>query len=158
MSVDVAVSKDGKLHAATSRGVHVYTTDGAYTGQSYLDELTCTSSSVRCMSIACTTNGYSIIGMKDRVAVVSSDSTSVHYISAGSMYYDYVICNAVDNSLVVWNYEAAGYLDVVVVPSEVYQPLFSLSTLCVPSIMLYELPISLLSPRACELILKYTRH
>ena len=56
--LDAAVSRDGKLHAATSKGVRVYTTDGTYTGQSHLDKLTCTS-------IACTTNGYSIVGMKD---------------------------------------------------------------------------------------------
>ena len=145
---DVAVSRDGKLHVATSRGVCVYTTDGTYTGQSYLDKLAC-------MSIACTTNGYSIVGMKDRVAVVSSDLTSVHYISTGRMGYEYVVCNAVDNSLVVWKYAA---LDVVVVPPEVYQPPFSLCTLCVSTIILYknELPISLLPPRLYKLILKYT--
>ena len=144
--VDVAVSKDGKLHAATRRGVRVYTTDGTYTGQSYLDEL-------NCMSITCTTNGYSIVGMMDRVAVVSSDLTSVHYISTGRMYYDRVMCNAVDNSLVVWNY---GDADVVVVPPKVYQPPFSLFTLCVSTIILYknELPISLLPSRLYKLILK----
>ena len=144
---DVAVSKDGKLHVATIRGVGVYTTDGTYTSQSYLDELTCTS-------IACTTNGYSIVGMKGRVAVVSSDLTSVHYISTGRMGYDYVVCNAVDNSLVVRNCYVAA--DVVVVPPEVYQPPFSLFTLCVSTIILYknELLISLLPPRLYKLILK----
>ena len=142
---DAAVSRDGKLHAATSRGVRVYTTDGTYTGQSYLDKLTC-------ISIAHTTNRYSIVGMKDRVAVVSSDLTSVHYISTGGMCYNCIMCN--DNSLVVWNcYNAA---DVVVVPPEVYQPPFSLFTLCVSTIILYknELPISLLPPRLYKLILK----
>ena len=138
---DVVVSKDGKLHAATNRGVCVYTTDGTYTGQSYLDELTCTS-------IACTTNGYSIVGMEDRVAVVSSDLTSIHYISR--MYYG--VYNAVDNSLVLLNH----YEVVVVVPPEVYQPPFSLFTLCVSTIILYknELPISLLPPRLYKLLLK----
>ena len=153
---DVAVSRDGKLHAATSRGVRVYTADGTYmyTGQSYLDELTCMSSS-ECMSITCTINGYSIVGMMYRVAVVSSDLTSVHYISTGRMGYEHVVCNAVDNSLVVWNYD---YSHVVVVPLEVYQPPFSLFTLCVSTIILYknELPISLLPPRLYKLILKYT--
>ena len=145
---DVAVSRDGKLHAAAiDRGVRVYTANGTYTGQSYLDELTC-------MSIACTTNGYSIVGMEDRVAVMSSDSTSVHYISTGGMGYKHAVCNAVDNSLVLWNHYEAR--DVVVVPPEVYQPPFSLFTLCVSTIILYknELPISLLPPRLYKLILK----
>ena len=36
------------------------------------------SPSLLYMSIVCTINGYSIVGMEDRVAVVSSDSNSVH--------------------------------------------------------------------------------
>ena len=80
---------------------------------------------------------------------MSSDLTSVHYISTSRMCYGCVICmcNAVDNSLVVWNqYKAA---DVVVVPPN----LLSLSLHCVSTIILYknELPISLLPPRLYKL-------
>ena len=44
---DIAVSEDDKLHVATEGGVHVYTTDGTCTGQSYL-------AGEKCMSITCT--------------------------------------------------------------------------------------------------------
>ena len=147
---DMAITQD-QLHIANVRGVHIYTTDGVYTGQSYL-------CGMRCVSITCTNNGYNIVGMMEKVAVVSSnDLTSIYYISTTSVCrpnYYHVTCNAVDNSLAMWDYDT-GYL--LLVPQEVYQPPFSLFALCMSTVLNYEdqLPISLLSPRIYKQLLMY---
>ena len=148
---DIATSKDNKMHVATVNGVRVCTTDGTFTGQSYLD-------GVFCVSITCTSDGYSIVGMKEKVAVVSSDLISVHYISATSMgtWHCHVMCDAVDNSLVITDMLNSRE-SLVIVPQEVYRPPFSLFSLCMSTILLNanELPISLLPSRFCEQIERY---
>ena len=73
------VAKCDQFRIASTMGVHVYSSDGTCSGQCYLyGEL--------CWSIACTSNGYSVVGMEDQVAVVSSDLTSLYYISTSPQY------------------------------------------------------------------------
>ena len=74
----IAVSQDDKLHVTTNNGVHIYRADGSYSGIMYLE-------GERCWSIACTSNGYIVVGMKRKVAVVSSDLTSTHYIMLSNL-------------------------------------------------------------------------
>ena len=114
----IAVSQDDKLHVTTDNGVHIYRADGSYTGMVYLE-------GEDCWSIACTSNGYIVVGMERKVAVVSSDLTSTHYIMLSSMSrWCYVRCSPVDNTLAIvdWN-------RFILLPQETYQPPFSLSTL-----------------------------
>ena len=120
----IAVSQDDKLHVATDNGVHIYRADGSYTGMVYLE-------GEDCCSIACTSNGYIVVGMKRKVAVVSSDLTSTHYIMLSSMsWWCYVNCSPVDNTLAItWD----GPF--ILLPQETYQPPFSLSTLCKSTIL-----------------------
>ena len=146
------ITIDDKLHIATDNGVHIYTTDGACTGQSYLD-------GEWCQSVVCTGNGYSVVGMKYKVALVCVsniiDAASIYYISTmTSMSYYRVTCNVVDNSLAIVDWDKDC---LVLVPQEVYQPPFSLFSLCMSTILLHvdELPISLLSPRLRELAQQY---
>ena len=121
-ATDIAISDDGKIHVATVSGVRVYTIDGIYTGLSYLD-------GVFCASIACTSDGYSVVGMEGKVAIMYGDLTSVYYISASSMgtWLCHVTCDAVDNSLVVMDLQSSRG-SVVVVSQKVYRPPFSLSS------------------------------
>ena len=115
---DIAVSLDDKLHVTTNNGVHIYRADGSYTGMVYLE-------GQRCRSITCTSNGYIVVVMERKVAVVSSDLTSTHYIMLSSMTcWCYVRCSPVDNTLAIvdWN-------RFILLPQETYQPPFSLSTL-----------------------------
>ena len=74
----IAVSQDDKLHVATNNGVHIYRADGSYIGMVYLD-------GEHCCTIVYTSNGYIVVGMERKVAVVSSDLTSTHYIMLSSM-------------------------------------------------------------------------
>ena len=125
---DIAVSQDDKLHVTTDNGVHIYRTDGSYTGMVYLE-------GEDCFSIACTSNGYIVVGMKRKVAVVSSDLTSTHYIMLSSMSrWCYVRCSPVDNTLAIvdWNVYDNRF---ILLPQETYQPPFSLSTLCKSTIL-----------------------
>ena len=142
---DIAISKDNHLHVATDNGVHIYTTDGIYSGQSYLD-------GERCVSITSTKNGYNIIGMMFRVAIISSDLTSICYVSTADMSY-YNVRNAVDNSLAIVDKFSDCF---VLVPPEVYQPPFSLFSLCMSTILLHvdELPVTLLPPQLYQQIAK----
>ena len=146
---DIAVSEDDKLHVATEGGVHIYTTDGTCTGQSYL-------AGEKCKSITCTSNKYSIVGMKYKAAVVASDLSHIYYISTASMPYYRVMYSTVDNSLVMW---CSNYL-LIPVPQQVYQPPFSLFSLCMSTILLGvdEIPISLLPTRIHKLVERYTKH
>ena len=119
----IAASQDDKLHVATDNGVHIYRADGSYTGMVYLEgEI--------CWSIACTSNGYIVVGMERKVAVVSSDLTSTHYIMLPSMTcWCYFRCSPVDNTLAIVDWR--GYDNrFILLPQETYQPPFSLSTLC----------------------------
>ena len=125
---DIAVSQDDKLHVATNNGVHIYRADGSYTGMVYLE-------GERCWSIARTSNGYIVVGMKRKVAVVSSDLTSTHYIMLSSMSrWCYVRCSPVDNTLAIVDYWWNSYR-FILLPQETYQPPFSLSTLCKSTIL-----------------------
>ena len=121
---DIAVSQDDKLHVTTNNGVYIYRADGSYTGMVYLE-------GEDCCTIACTSNGYIVVGMERKVAVVSSDLTSTHYIMLPSMsHWCYVRCSPVDNTLAIrWN---GGF---ILLPQETYQPPFSLSTLCKSTIL-----------------------
>ena len=125
----IAVSQDDKLHVATNNGVHIYRADGSYTGMVYLE-------GKRCHSITCSSNGYIVVGMKRKVAVVSSDLTSTHYIILPSMshWLCYVRCSPVDNTLAIVDWR--GYDNrFILLPQETYQPPFSLSTLCKSTIL-----------------------
>ena len=74
--------------------VDIYTTDDIYTGKSYLDGR-------QCWSIACTSNGYIVIGLRYCVAVISSDY-GIYFISMlRVMSRLKVWCNPVDNTLVI---------------------------------------------------------
>ena len=144
---DIAVSKDNKLHVATDNGVHIYTTDGMYTGQSYLD-------GESCESMTCTSSGYAVIISYCReIAIVSNSLACVCYVN---MYQSITVVryNTANNSLAV-----AGIDTIVQVPQEVYQPLFSLFSLCMSTIAhehhVRELPISLLPPRLYKLAKDY---
>ena len=144
---NIAISRDDKLHVATCNGVHIYTTDGTPTGQSYLDR-------VECESITCTSDGYSIVGMEGKVAVVSSDLTAICILSVDVLNMYRVMCDRVDNSLVIMNSTGSSF---AIVPQEVYRPPFSLFSLCMSTILLNadELPISLLPLRLHKLVKKY---
>ena len=124
----IAVSQDDKLHVTTNNGVHIYRADGSYSGMVYLE-------GEDCCTIACTSNGYIVVGMERKVAVVSSDLTSTHYIMLSNMsWWCYVRCSPVDNTLAIvdWN----GYDNrFILLPQETYQPPFSLSTLCKSTIL-----------------------
>ena len=120
---DIAVSQDDKLHVATDNGIRIYRANGSYTGMVYLD-------GEDCYSIACTSNGYIVVGMYRKVAVVSSDLTSTHYIMLSSMSWCYVRCSPVDNTLAIFNNDRF-----ILLPQETYQPPFSLSTLCKSTIL-----------------------
>ena len=125
---DIAVSQNDKLHVTTDNGVHIYRADGSYTGMVYLE-------GERCLSIACTSNGYIVVGMERKVAVVSSDLTSTHYIMLPSMsHWCYVRCSPVDNTLAIVDYWWNSYR-FILLPQETYQPPFSLSTLCKSTIL-----------------------
>ena len=125
---DIAVSQDDKLHVTTDNGVHIYRADGSYTGMVYLQ-------GEHCCTIVYTSNGYIVVGMKRKVAVVSSDLTSTHYIMLSSMScWCYVRCSPVDNTLAVdWNTPRGNRF--ILLPQETYQPPFSLSTLCKSTIL-----------------------
>ena len=144
---NIAVSRDDKLHVATRNGVHIYTTDGTPTGQSYLDR-------VECESITCTSDGYSIVGMEGKVAVVSSDLTAICILSVNVLNMYHVMCDGVGNSLVIMDSTGSSF---AIVPQEVYRLPFSLFSLCMSTILLNadELPISLLPPRIHKLVKKY---
>ena len=123
----IAVSQDDKLHVTTNNGVHIYRADGSYTGMVYLE-------GERCLPIACTSNEYIVVGMKRKVAVVSSDLTSTHYIMLTSMsHWCYVRCSPVDNTLAIVDWSGNGSF--ILLPQETYQPPFSLSTLCKSTIL-----------------------
>ena len=125
---DIAVSQNDKLHVTTDNGVHIYRADGSYTGMVYLE-------GERCWSIACTSNGYIVVGMERKVAVVSSDLTSTHYIMLPSMsHWCYVRYSPVDNTLAIVDYWWNSYR-FILLPQETYQPPFSLSTLCKSTIL-----------------------
>ena len=121
----IAVSQDDKLHVTTGNGVHIYRADASYTGMVYLE-------GERCRFIACTSNGY-IVEMERKVAVVSSNLTSTHYIMLSNMsWWCYARCSPVDNTLAIvdrWN----GSF--ILLPQDTYQPPFSLSTLCKSTIL-----------------------
>ena len=125
---DIAVSQDDRLHVTTNNGVCIYRADGSYTGMVYLE-------GKRCRSITCSSNGYIVVGMERKVAVVSSDLTSTHYIILPSMshWLCYVRCSPVDTLAIVdWR----GYDNrFILLPQETYQPPFSLSTLCKSTIL-----------------------
>ena len=155
---DIAISKDNKLHVATNVGVYVYTTtDGTYANQSYLD-------GERCLDIACTSNGYNIVGMRARmpaivgtmgkVAVVSSDDlTPIYFLSMTNMSFDRVWYNAGNDSLAIVN-------TCELLTLEVYKPRpFSLFSLCMSTVILYvdELPVDCLPPRLYKLLQKYIK-
>ena len=142
----MAVSCDDKLHVATRNGVHVYTTDGTPTGQSYLN-------GKRCKSISCTSDGYSIVGMEGKVVVVSSDLISILSVNVDDNMYR-VMCDRVDNSLVIMDSIGSSF---AIVPQEVYRPPFSLFSLCMSTILrnVNELPISLLPQRIHKLLKRY---
>ena len=124
----IAVSQDDKLHVATNNGVHIYRADGSYTGIVYLE-------GEDCCTIACTSNGYIVVGMERKVAVISSDLTSTHYIMLPSMsHWCYVRCSPVDNTLAIVDYWWNSYR-FILLPQETYQPPFSLSTLCKSTIL-----------------------
>ena len=123
----IAVSQDDKLHVATDNGVHIYRADGSYTGMVYLEGEICSS-------IACTSNGYIVVGMKRKVAVVSNDLTSTHYIILPSIYgWCVVRCSPVDNTLAIVDWNSGNRF--ILLPQETYQPPFSLSTLCKSTIL-----------------------
>ena len=124
----IAVSQDDKLHVATNNGVHIYRADGSYTGMVYLE-------GERCHSITCSSNGYIVVGMERKVAVVSSDLASTHYIMLSNMsWWCYVRCSPVDNTLAIVDWR--GYDNrFILLPQETYQPPFSLSTLCKSTIL-----------------------
>ena len=125
---DIAVSQDDKLHVATNNGVHIYRADGSYSGMVYLE-------GERCWCIACTSNGYIVVGMERKVAVVSSDLTSTHYIMLSSMSrWCYFRCSPVDNTLVIVDWRVYDNR-FILLPQETYQPPFSLSTLCKSTIL-----------------------
>ena len=63
---DIAVSEDDRLHVATYNGVHIYTTDGAYTGQSYLD-------GKECESLTCISDGYMAVTPNRLILLISHD-------------------------------------------------------------------------------------
>ena len=125
----IAVSQDDKLHVTTKNGVHIYRADGSYTGMVYLE-------GEWCSSIACTSNGYIVVGMERKVAVVSSDLTSTHYIMLPSMsrWLCYVRCSPVDNTLAIVDW-CNNHFILLLVPQKTYQPPFSLSTLCKSTIL-----------------------
>ena len=126
LAYDIAVSQNDKLHVATKNGVHIYRADGSYTDMVYLE-------GERCWSIACTGNGYIVVGMERKVAVVSNDLTSTHYIMLPSMsWWCYVRCSPVDNTLAIVDLCNNHF---IVLPQETYQPPFSLSTLCKSTIL-----------------------
>ena len=128
IAYDIAVSQDDKLHVTTDNGVHIYRADGSYTGMVYLE-------GEDCCTIACTSNGYIVVGMERKVAVVSSDLTSTHYIMLSSMsHWCYVRCSPVDNTLAIVDYWWNSYR-FILLPQETYQPPFSLSTLCKSTIL-----------------------
>ena len=124
IAYDIAVSQDDKLHVTTNNGVHIYRADGSYTGMVYLE-------GEDCFSIACTSNGYIVVGMERKVAVVSSDLTSTHYIMLSSMSpWCYIRCSPMDNTLAIVDWK-----HFILLPQETYQPPFSLSTLCKSTIL-----------------------
>ena len=153
--IDIAVAEGGVMHIATVDGVRVctHTTESprARAGQSYLR-------GVFCMSIRCTSDGCSIVGMKEKVVVVSRDLTPVYHISAASIcaWCCLVTCDAADDSVVIMDVlNRKGSL--VIVPPEAYRPPFSLHSLCVSTILRHanELPISLLPTRLYKLVKQY---
>ena len=124
----IAVSQDDKLHVATNNGVHIYRADGSYTGMVYLE-------GEDCGTTVCTSNGYIVVGMERKVAVISSDLTSTHYIMLPSMScWCYVRCSPMDNTLAIVDYWWNSYR-FILLPQETYQPPFSLSTLCKSTIL-----------------------
>ena len=116
---DIAISRDDRLHVATNKGICVYKADGSYTGVMYLR-------GEMCYSIASTSNGYAV-GLKGKVAIVSSDLASTHYITLANMSWCYVRCSPVDDTLAVVD---CAYGRFTLLPREVYRPPFSLSVLC----------------------------
>ena len=116
--------------------VDIYTTDGVYTGMSYLDGRPC-------WSIACTSNGYIVIGLRYCVAVISSDY-GIYISMPRVMSRLKVWCNPVDNTLVIASDRDGNYL--LLLPQKSYMPPFPLATLCIativesPNIILATLP------------------
>ena len=150
---DIAVSTDDKLHVATYDGVHIYTTDGTYTGQSYLD-------GQWCESVTCTSNGYAVsVDINSRnvhIAILSHDLTCISYVHL----YTYSLCDvvrysSVDNSLAVTKHNR-----VIQLPQELYQPPFSLFSLCVRTILplANDLPTFLLPPTLYKLVNHSVNH
>ena len=118
--------------------VDIYTTDGVYTGKSYLDGR-------RCWSIACTSNGYIVIGLRYCVAVISTTDYGIYFISMPRIMSRLKVwCNPVDNTLAIASDWDERYL--LLLPQESYMPPFPLATLCIativknPNIILATLP------------------
>ena len=150
---DIAVI-EGELHVATRIGIHIYTANGVDTCRSYLDGEVCTS-------ITHTSSGSIIVGMVDKMAVVSSDLRSINYlfISLPSTGYFRVRYNTVDGSLAVLAMEDGHYWDesyykLLLLPPRVYQQPFSLISLCMSTIAQHAdvLPIHLLPARLRNLV------
>ena len=144
---DIAVSEDDRLHVATYNGVHIYTTDGTYTGQSYLDE-------EECQSIICISDGYMAVMPNGLILLISSDLHTIAAYKINMNLIQRVKYNPVDNTLAIVN-NNSNCCELVLLPQEVFQPPFSLFSLCVSTISLYadKLPISLLPPKLYRLIL-----
>ena len=147
---------NGQLHVATSIGVHIYTTNSVDTCQSYLDGEVCTS-------IACTSNGSIVVGMMNKIAVVSSELRSIYYLHIStctpSTRYYRVRYNTVNRSLAVLvseneQYWDCSYCKLLLLPPEAYQYPFSLTSLCISTIVQYAdvLPINLLPTTLRKLV------
>ena len=145
---DMAIKYD-QLHVATKSGIHIYTSDCKYTGESYLNGEVCGS-------VACTSHGYTIVGMKNKIAIVSQDLESTYYMqmSTPSKSSYHVRCGTIDNSIAIVD-STCSNVYLTIVSQEGYTPPFSLQTLCVSTIALHrnELPaITLLPPKLKELV------
>ena len=145
---DIAVSGDDRLHVATHDGVHIYTADGTYTGQSYLDGR-------HCNSVTCVGDGYVAVACTpDRLIwLISCD---LYVTATYKISMDLTSCikyNPADGTLAIVNNH--NCCELVLLPQEVYRPPFSLFSLCMSTIILNadELPISLLPSTFYERIL-----
>ena len=144
--LDMAVLRDDdKLHVATRDGVHIYTGDGTYTGQSYLDGRHCNSITFvadRCVAVASNTF----------ISLVSHDLTVISTYEINVDFTPFIRCNQADGTLAIVNNH--NCCELVLLPQEVYRPPFSLFSLCMSTILLNadELPISLLPPKLFRLV------
>ena len=137
---DIAVSVDNKLHIVSADGVYVYTMDVIHTGQVYLQHEGADFSGDNSWAIRCTNNGYSIVTMEHRLAVVScSDYTILYYIVINNTTPNFFVkswvmvrYSPVDDSLAVVSFNNERRLSVV--PREAYLPPFSLQQLCLSTI------------------------